>query len=147
MACTYFMSSVHVQRSPTWVLFHSELPSPINISRAPMLSQCMYVWVIHMAEYGSTGKVANPARGQLNREKHNPLSLCVPESLVSRDGFSRPVPRQPVHLHTQAESGAYVRDSSRVWWAIHTCDLIAFVCDTGNTFLWIAVRTVFNVKT
>ena len=33
-----------------------------------------------------------------------PLSPCVPESLVSRDGFSRPVPRQPAHLHTQAES-------------------------------------------
>ena len=43
-----------------------------------------------------------------------PLSLCVPENLVSRDGFSRPVPRQPAHLHTQAESGAYLRDSSRV---------------------------------
>ena len=43
-----------------------------------------------------------------------PLSPCVPENLVSRDGFSRPVPRQPAHLHTQAESGAYVRDSSRV---------------------------------
>ena len=43
-----------------------------------------------------------------------PLSPCVPENLVSRDGFSRPVPRQPVHLHTQAESGAYLRDSSRV---------------------------------
>ena len=27
-----------------------------------------------------------------------PLSPCVPENLVSRDGFSRPVPRQPVHL-------------------------------------------------
>ena len=54
------------------------------------------------------GKVANPARGQLNREKMNiPLSPCVPENLVSRDGFSRPVPRQPAHLHTQAESGAY----------------------------------------
>ena len=26
-----------------------------------------------------------------------PLSLCVPENLVSRDGFSRPVPRQPAH--------------------------------------------------
>ena len=26
-----------------------------------------------------------------------PLSPCVPENLVSRDGFSRPVPRQPVH--------------------------------------------------
>ena len=42
------------------------------------------------------------------------LSLCVPEILVSRDGFSRPVPRQLAHLHTQAESGAYLRDSSRV---------------------------------
>ena len=59
------------------------------------------------------GKVANPARGQLNRENNIPLSPCVPENLVSRDGFSRPVPRQPAHLHTQAESGAYLRDSSR----------------------------------
>ena len=41
-------------------------------------------------------------------------SPYVPESLVSRDGFSRPVPRQPTHLHTQAASGAYSpRDSSR----------------------------------
>ena len=61
------------------------------------------------------GKVANPARGQLNREnEHSPLSPCVPENLVSRDGFSRPVPRQPAHLHTQSESGVYLRDSSRV---------------------------------
>ena len=43
-----------------------------------------------------------------------PLSPCVPENLVSRDGFSRPVPRQPGHFHTQAESGAYLRDSSRL---------------------------------
>ena len=42
------------------------------------------------------GKVANPARGQLNREMNIPLSPCVTENLVSRDGFSRPVPRQPV---------------------------------------------------
>ena len=49
-----------------------------------------------------------------NRENNIPLSPCVPENLVSRDGFSRPVPRQPAHLHTQAESGAYLRDSSRV---------------------------------
>ena len=59
-----------------------------------------------------TGKDANPALGQLNRDI--PLSPCVPENLVSRDGFSRPVPRQPAHPHTQAESGAYLRDSSRV---------------------------------
>ena len=43
-----------------------------------------------------------------------PLSPCVPENLVSRDGFSRPVPRQPAHLHTQAESGDYLRYCSRV---------------------------------
>jgi hypothetical protein len=60
------------------------------------------------------GKVANPARGHLNREKNIPLSLYVPENLVSRDEFSRPVPRQPAHLHTQTESDAYLRDSSRV---------------------------------
>ena len=42
------------------------------------------------------------------------ILLCVPENMVSRDWFSRPVPRQPAHLHTQAESGAYLRDSSRV---------------------------------
>ena len=60
------------------------------------------------------GKVADPARGQLNRENKIPLSPCVPENLVSRDGFSRPVPRQPAHLYTQVESGAYLRDSSRV---------------------------------
>ena len=38
----------------------------------------------------------------------------MPENLVSRDGFGSPVPRQPAHLYTQAESGTYVRDSSRV---------------------------------
>ena len=42
------------------------------------------------------------------------LSSFAPENLVSRDGFASPVPRQPAHLHTQAESGAYLRDSSRV---------------------------------
>ena len=41
-------------------------------------------------------------------------SPFAPENLVSRDGFGSPVPRQPVYLHNQAESGAYFRDSSRV---------------------------------
>ena len=59
------------------------------------------------------GKVANPARGQLNRENNIPLSPCVPENLVSRDGFSRPVPRQPAHFHTQAESGGVLQDAGR----------------------------------
>ena len=42
------------------------------------------------------------------------LSAFAPENLVSRNGLGSPVPRQPAHLHTQAESGAYLRDSSRV---------------------------------
>ena len=42
------------------------------------------------------------------------LSAFAPESLVSRDGFGSPVPHQPAHLHTQAESRAYLRGSSRV---------------------------------
>ena len=32
------------------------------------------------------------------------LSPFAPENLVSRDGFSRPVPRRPSILHTRAES-------------------------------------------
>ena len=42
------------------------------------------------------------------------LSAFAPENLVSRDGFGSPDPRQPAHLHTQADFGAYLRDSSRV---------------------------------
>ena len=42
------------------------------------------------------------------------LSSFAPENLVSRDGFCSPVARQPAHLHTQAESGISLRDSSRV---------------------------------
>ena len=42
------------------------------------------------------------------------LSAFAPENSVSRDGFGSPVPRQPAHLYTLAESGAYLRDSSRV---------------------------------
>ena len=61
------------------------------------------------------GKVANPARDQLNTGKTDISSSdFAPENLVSRDGFGSPVPRQPAHPHTQAESGAYLPDSSRV---------------------------------
>ena len=46
-----------------------------------------------------SGKVANPARGQLNRENEHFVSLYpfAPENLVSRDGFDRSVLRQPAH--------------------------------------------------
>ena len=51
------------------------------------------------------GKLAIPARGQLNRGNFISLSsVFAPENLVSRHGFGSPVPRQPTHLHTQAGS-------------------------------------------
>ena len=95
------------------------------------------------------GKVANPARGQLNRKNNIPLSPCVPENLVSRDGFSRPVPRQSAHLHTQAESGAYLRDSSRVPrrrpfmkppYAIGSVSSLS-----GHAIFWVVVVTMYVV--
>ena len=58
------------------------------------------------------GKVVNPARGQLNRENEYFSSPSAPENLVSRDGFSSPVPRQPVNLHTRAES-VFLADSNK----------------------------------
>ena len=59
------------------------------------------------------GKVASPVRGQLNRK--NAYIFPCPRSCLgiwSRETGSA-VPSR-VSLHTQAESGAYLRDSSRV---------------------------------
>ena len=43
------------------------------------------------------GKVANTGCGQLSRKMDISLSPLVPESLVSRNGLGRPVPRQPAY--------------------------------------------------
>ena len=67
-----------------------------------MVTHIAKVWINRVSN-----KVVNPARGQLNRSINISLSAFVPENLVSRDGFGSPVPRQPAHLQTQAESGAY----------------------------------------
>ena len=73
----------------------------------------MYDHILYSKSMDQPGKVANPARGQLRTEKINiSLPAFAPEDLVSRDGFGSPVSRQPAHLHAQAESGAYLRDSS-----------------------------------
>ena len=50
----------------------------------------------------------------LTGKMNNSLSPFAPKNLTSRDGFGSPVPRQPAHLHTQAGSNAYLRDSSRL---------------------------------
>ena len=67
------------------------------------------------------GKVANPARSQLNRtgKMNIPLSPFTPENLVSRDGFGSPVPRQPAHLYTQAKCGTYYEIPSEFRGGVH----------------------------
>ena len=75
------------------------------------ISLCIYGHTYSKRKY-QPGKVAHPARGQLDRKMNISLSPFAPENLVPRDGFGSPVPRQPAHLHTQAESVAYLRDSS-----------------------------------
>ena len=86
---------------------------------------CVYVCVAitYSKSKDQPGKVANPARGQLNRENEyiTSMSSFAPENLVSSNGFGGPVPRQPAHLHTQAESGAYLYGTVKwndltVWW-------------------------------
>ena len=76
----------------------------------------MYVWSSHIARI-TINRVRLPILLVVAAEqgKYNiSLSPFAPENLVSRDGFGSPVPRQPAHLHTQAESSANLRDSSRV---------------------------------
>ena len=70
---------------------------------------CMYSHHIYGKSKDQSGKVASSARGRLNRREKNPLSPVAPKNLVSRDGSGSPVPRQPAHLYTQAESIWYVQ--------------------------------------
>ena len=77
----------------------------------------MCVWSHIQQEYGSTGQGCQSCTWSAEQAKTKfniSLFAFAPENLVSRDGFGNPVPRQPAHLHTHAESGAYLRDSSRV---------------------------------
>ena len=72
--------------------------------------------IVYTIERVGVNRVRFPILLLVSRtRKMNPsLSPIAPENLVSRDGFGSPDPRQPAHLHTPVESGAYVRNSSRV---------------------------------
>ena len=54
------------------------------------------------------------------------LSVFAPEDLVSQGGFGSPVPRQPAHLHTQAELAAVVN--------LFVLNLVCFVGRAALTF-------------
>ena len=75
----------------------------------------MHVWSSHIAKVRiSQARLPILLVAGCTRKMNISLSPFAPENLVSRDGFGSPVPRQPAHLHSQAESGAYLRDHSRV---------------------------------
>ena len=60
------------------------------------------------------GKVANPARGHLNREnKYSPCPRTCPRIWSRETGSAVPSRVNLLISHTQAESGAYSWDSSR----------------------------------
>ena len=76
---------------------------------------CMYVWSSHIARV-RINRVKLPiffVVSRIGKRMKISLSPFAPENLVSQDGFGGPVPRQPAYLHTQAGSGAYLRDFSR----------------------------------
>ena len=76
------------------------------------------------------------------------LSPFASENLVSRD--CRPVPRQPAHLHTQTESGAYLWDSSRFlrrrpftyFEPPYAIGLIPSLSGRANAYRWRSLPTV-----
>ena len=72
---------------------------------------CDHTWSALSAEFGSTGYGYQSCLWSAEQVKMIfSLSPFTREILVSRDGFSRPVPRQPAYSPHSAESGAYSRD-------------------------------------
>ena len=76
-------------RPPSVMYGHTHSKSTINRVRLPILHVVSWTRKINIA-----------------------LSAFAPENLVSRDGFGSPVPRQPAHLHAEAESGTGFLSSS-----------------------------------
>ena len=81
-----------------WLLYEGDLYSSVSCGTWIIFTLNQeHVWLALSAQYGmdQPGKVANPARGQLNRKLDISLSPFAPENLVSRDGFGCLIPRQP----------------------------------------------------
>ena len=75
----------------------------------------MYVCMVITYSRVWINRVRLPVRSW-SAEQGKLIFLCPRTCLRiwSRETGCRPIPRQPAHLHTQAKSGAYSRNSSRV---------------------------------
>ena len=98
---------------------------------------------IGICMYGHTYTVA---RVSINRVRL-PIFLVVSwrgkinasEKLVSRDGFGSPVPRQPAHLRTQADSGAYIWTGFLPSSAVASTFLFKVLVCTGDYWLYSSI--------
>ena len=81
---------------PFLYAFHAHLRFPVDL-----------VWFRLSCDHGWIRS------GSVNVRKQQQLSPFAPENLFSRDGFGSPVSRQPAHLYTYAESGAYRKERSK----------------------------------
>ena len=117
-----FSNTKTSDQTRVWVFFTltyrtSTLPSNMRGCRFNTVSQrgtkvneshhnvCVCMVITYSKSMGQPGKVDDPARGQLNKEKmDNSLSSFAPENLAWRDGIGSPVPRQPARFHTQAKN-------------------------------------------
>ena len=97
-------------------LSHSTARAACTRIQLTVFTYMSYVWShIHIARvWINRVRLPNLLVVSWTGKNNISLSAFAPENLVSRDGFGSPVPRQPAHLHTQAEPGSHLRDSSRV---------------------------------
>ena len=87
-----------------WTAASPTPPWPFSPPPAPPDAPLMYYIVLHtQLEEEQTDRYTYIPVDRRCRNPPPGTRRGVPENLVSRDGFSRPVPRQPAHhLHTQA---------------------------------------------
>ena len=84
---------------PGFLSFSYKKKGRARSSRSHGFPVCILIVItyLYIVSRDQLGKVANPARGQLNRKNEYPMSPLAPENFISRNGFDRPAPRQPAH--------------------------------------------------
>ena len=119
--CTKYILSRNSTNRGTWLKRNCTRNILIEKKWIPPLSRKLVFFANRNTQKNMQllDKIHTVFTAALTRKINISLSPFAPENLVSRDGFGSLVPRQPDHLHTQAESGAYLRDSSRVRGGIH----------------------------
>ena len=73
------------------------------------------------------------------------LSPFASENLVSRDEFDSPVPHQPAHLHTQAESGAYLRIIFEFRGGVHLLSVHIVYYECSSTYMYMIYTMISAV--